>query len=184
MAKTIGCGLLLLGAVLSLSFLVIELSPRSLRQFIPNVNVDFSGLEEPGDLAGIYYADYGPAREKLVLKKDTNYIQELTAKGEQHPQIATGRWHWYREESGPGYVELSGDYIDLWEKIHRSSDQLNAHPRPEPPAKLNDLWIRSVLGIVHLDHPIDDSHRFSYRREWGSGDDPQVERQFGAASAP
>jgi hypothetical protein len=128
--------------------------------------------QEEDDLSGVYYADYKLAKEKLVLKKDGAYLQEVFPKNGEKAQSGKGFWvfHPAAPGEGSGTVDLKGDYVDLQREHNLKTDRNNAHPRPEAQSDLTTLDAKSIFGIVRLYY----GSEFGYRRKWGSENNPEV----------
>jgi len=49
-------------------------------------------IKEKSDLFGTYLADYGVAKEELILNKDGTFVQKVTIKSTSKVNITNGKW--------------------------------------------------------------------------------------------
>ena len=119
------------------------------------------------DLYGIYYTKHHSVKEKLILKADLTYVQEVTSKDSATTQVAKGRWSYNYSNS---QVDFYGEYINS-EGEKRLGPRFY-HPQPGTPPSDHAMGLSAtkVFGNEYLDY-VD---RYMYHKKRGSEKDPAV----------
>ncbi len=85
------------------------------------------------ELYGTYIADYGLAKEKVVLYKDGTFYQEVMLKSNSKIDKATGTWSYrpYKKgEPASGYITFHENFMYVLDNFGEKLNPDYAHPKP------------------------------------------------------
>jgi len=123
--------------------------------------------KKQSDLYGIYFTKHNSVKEKLILKADLTYVQEVTSKGSVTPQVAKGRWSY---DSSNSQVDFYGEYINDEGEMQLGPGFYHPQPGTLPGSPVMGLSATKVFGKAYLDY-ID---HYMYDKKRGSEKDPAV----------
>lgn len=104
------------------------------------------------ELPGTYVADYDVAKEKLTLKKDGTYVQEVTLKSNLKVDVSRGRWSYDHETQ---YVTFEDNFMFV----------LNGHGKLNPDYAQRKRRIFTVpAGLYFGRMRIGSSERVLYKK--------------------